>query len=352
MLIWDNSCRVIGPFMVLLLASAAAAQPVQPVPTVSVPVSELLEASPSLTIGNGQIVVHIAPPGANAFYRGTRFDQAGVVTSLKLNGREFYGPWFDRTAPQVLDYTYDATGAVVGGPDSATSGPVEEFAPLDFAAKPGLFVKIGVGTLRQPDTQPYDHYRHYEIVDAGKWTVTPAQTSVTFTQTLKGSETAYTYEKILRLMPGKPQLVIEHRLRNIGSKPINTTVYDHNFLRLVEGNAGTSITFPFPLTVANNLPPLDLIRVEGKTLSYLRPMKPKERISFLVTGFDGTAADYNIAIRDTKSGGGVTIVGDQPITHLNIFAIDKVQSVEPYIAIDLAPGEEKRWAYIYTFFTP
>ena len=335
----------------VLLASAAAAQPAQPVPKVSAPVSDLLESSPSLTIGNGQIVAHIAPPGPNAFYRGTRFDQAGVVTSLKLNGREFYGPWFDRTAPEVLDYTYDANGALVGGPDSATSGPAEEFAPLDFAAKPGLFVKIGVGTLRQPDTQPYDHYRHYKIEDAGKWTVNASQTGVTFIQSLKNGETAYTYEKILRLEPGKPQLVIEHRLTNTGSKPINTSVYDHNFLRLVEGNAGTRITFPFPLTVATNPPPPDLVRVDGKTLTYLRPMKLKERVSFLVTGFGKTAADYDIVIRDT-TGGGVTITGDQPITRLNIFSIDKVQSVEPYIAIDLAPGQEKRWRYTYIFTTP
>jgi len=333
----------------MLLAPAAAAQPVQPVPTVSAPVSDLLASSPSLTIGNGQIVAHIAPPGSNAFYRGTRFDQAGVITSLKLNGREFYGPWFDRTAPEVLDYAYDAKGALVAGPDSATSGPAEEFAPLDFAPSPGLFIKIGVGTLRQPDTKPYDHYRHYEIVDAGKWTISPSQTGVTFIQSLKSGETAYTYEKILRLVPGKPELVIEHRLKNIGAKPINTTVYDHNFLRLTQGNASTTVTFPFPLTVATNPPPTDLIRIEGKTLAYLRPMKLKERISFLVTGFGNTAADYDIAIRDAAGGGGVTITGDQPITRLNIFSIDKVQSVEPYIAIALMPGEEKRWSYTYAF---
>lgn len=331
-----------------LLASAAVAQPVQPMPTVSAPVSDLLAASPSIAIANGRITARIAPPGANAFYRGTRFDQAGVVTSLKLNGREFYGPWFDRTAPQVLDYAYDTNGAIVAGPDSATSGPVEEFAPLDFAAQPGLFVKIGVGLLRQPDTQPYDHYRHYEVVDPGKWTVRNTKNSVTFTQVLMNGETAYTYEKTLRLVPGSPQLIIEHRLKNTGSKPINTTVYDHNFLRLMPGNAGTTVTFPFPLTVATNAPPPDLIRVEDKTLTYLRPMKFKERISFLVTGFGNTAADYDIAIRDT-AGAGVTIKGDQPITRLNIFSIDKVQSVEPYIAIDLPAGGEKRWVYRYTF---
>jgi len=47
----------------------------------------------------------------------------------------------------------------------------------------------------------------------------------------------------------------------------------------------------------------------------------------------------------------VRVQGDQPITRLNIFSIDRVQSVEPYIAIDLAPGTEKRWSYTYTFST-
>ncbi len=328
--------------------TTAAAQPVQPVPTVSAPVSDLLTSSPSIAIGNGQITARIAPPGPNAFYRGTRFDQAGVITSLKLNGREFYGPWFDRTAPEVLDYAYDANGAIVAGPDSATSGPVEEFAPLDFAPQPGLFVKIGVGTLRQPDTQLYDHYRHYEVVNAGKWTVKHTKDSVTFAQTLKNGDTAYLYEKTLRLVPGKPQLIIEHRLKNTGGKPINTTVYDHNFLRLVPANAGTTVTFPFPLTVNTNPPPPDLIRADGNSLTYLRPMKFKERISFMVAGFGNSATDYDIAIRDA-GGAGVTITGDQPITRLNIFAIDKVQSVEPYIAIVLPPGNENRWTYRYAF---
>src|SRR5437763_618792 len=106
---WRQAGFAIAGGLVLALAQPVAAQPAQPVPTASAPVSNLLESSPSITIGNGLIVAHIAPPGPNAFYRGTRFDQAGVVTSLALKGREFYGPWFDKTSPDVLDYTYDAT---------------------------------------------------------------------------------------------------------------------------------------------------------------------------------------------------------------------------------------------------
>jgi hypothetical protein len=333
----------------LLLTSTAAAQPEQPVPVTSTPVEDVLAASPQITIGNGLITARIAPPDlARGFYRGTRFDQAGVVTSLTFKGRSFYSPWFDRVAPEVLDYTYDAQGRVVGGPDSATSGPVEEFAPLGFEAKPGTFIKIGVGVLRQPDTGAYDHYRHYRIVDAGTRTTKVTRDSLTFTQALSSVGTAYLYEKALRLVPGKPELVIEHRLKNTGSKPINTSVYDHNFLRLKPGNADVKVTFPFPIAAASP-PPADLVRIDGGTLTYMRPMKNKERISFLITGFGNSPKDYDFRVEDTASGADVRVQGDQPITRVNIFSIDKVQSVEPYVDIDLVPGGEKHWSYVYSF---
>jgi hypothetical protein len=84
------------PLVSLLLATAAAAQPAQPVPTVSTPVEDELAAAPHLTISNGLIMARIAPPDLKrGFYRGTRFDQAGTITSLAYKGRNFYGPWFE-----------------------------------------------------------------------------------------------------------------------------------------------------------------------------------------------------------------------------------------------------------------
>ena len=108
------------------------------------------------------------------------------------------------------------------------------------------------------------------------------------------------------------------------------------------GNAGIQVTFPFSVAAAAP-PAADLMRIQDSTLTYLRPMTFKERISFPITGFGPTAADYDIRIMDTKSRAGVTITGDQPLTRINIFSIDKVQSVEPYIAIELPPGSEQRW---------
>lgn len=329
----------------LLTASTAHAQPAQPAPAVTAPVEKALAASPKIILRGGAITMTVTPPGAaGTFYNGTRFDQSGVIASLKLGAREFYGPWFERTAPAVLDYTYVPEG-IVAGPDSAISGPVEEFAPLGFEARPGLFIKVGVGVLRQPDDKPYDHYRHYEIADAGRWSTTRSNSSVRFRQTLSGAGYSYTYEKTLRLEGDR--LIIDHNLRNTGAAAIKTTVYDHNFLRLARGNGGIRVTFPFDVAAANP-PPADLLRIGGRSIEYLRPMADKERFSFPITGFGATAADYDIDIIDT-GGAGVHIRGDRPLTKVNIFSIDRVQSVEPYIAIDVPPGGEQRWRYVYRF---
>lgn len=343
-------CGAIGILAAGLVATAAA-QPVQPVPATSTPVQDLLASAPHIQIGNGLITARVAVPDRKrGFFRGTRFDQAGVITSLRYKGRDFYRPWFDRTAPEVLDYAYGAQDRVVGGPDSAASGPVEEFGVLGFAPSPGKFIKIGVGVLRQPDTQPYDKYRHYEVVDWGRRTVSHTKDSVTFTQSLSFESTAYVYEKTLRLVPGKAQLVISHVLRNTGTKPIDGNVYDHNFLTLTPGNDGMRVTFAFPVA-ADTPPDSALLKIAGKTMTYMRAMKLRERLSFPITGFGAGAADYDFRV-DTADGAGVRVQGDQPITRINIFSIDKVQAVEPYIALQIAPGQEKRWTYTYSFNAP
>ena len=334
----------------LLLATTAVAQPIQPMPATSTPVTDLLASAPQRDISNVVMSARVASTdGTRGFYRGTRFDQAGVVTSLKLHGQEFYGPWFDATAPDVLDYAYDAAGQVVAGPDSAISGPAEEFAPVDFTPDAGShFVKIGVGILYQPDTAPYDHYRHYRMLDGGQRTTRITPRSVSFTQTLNDAGIDYVYTKTLELVATKPELLITHVLKNIGTTAIHTTVYDHNFLRLSPGDKGIRITFPFAVSAANQPDP-NLLRISGHTLSYLKSMKAKERISFPIAGYGTSAKDYDFRIIDTANGAGVHVQGDQPLVHVNIFSIDKVQSVEPMIAIDVAPGQETRWTYRYTY---
>ncbi len=330
-----------------LAMGAALAQPAQPLPShiMAVPLD-----APSVRIANGMIGAQIyLTDSAKGFYRGTRFDQSGVVGSLTFGSQDFYGPWFDHVSPDVLDFIFTPDG-IIGGPDSATSGPVEEFAPMGFdeAATGGTFLKIGVGILRKPDTKPYDHYHLYDIVDAGRREVRSTKTSVSFTQNVAHG---FRYQKILRLVTGRPQMRIEHVLTNESGKPFSTTVYDHNFLKLSPGNRDIVVTLPFHIT-PDKAPDENLVRIDGDHFGFVRPLTGNESASFHITGFGTTMRDYDIKVDDTKTGAGVQVIADQPLSEINVWSIRSVMAVEPYIDIDLAPGATKRWTYTYTYKAP
>ncbi|PYU97290.1 MAG: hypothetical protein DMG10_31130, partial [Acidobacteria bacterium] len=62
------------------------------------------------------------------------------------------------------------------------------------------------------DQDAYDYVKQYEIVDSGKWTVERHRDSVRFTQELTdpSSGYGYIYQKTMRLIKGKPEMVLEH----------------------------------------------------------------------------------------------------------------------------------------------
>jgi len=331
----------------LLIPFGACAEPVQPLPRQTAPLP--LDA-PSVQIGNGLVTAKIyLPDMQKGFYHGTRFDQGGVIGSLAIQGQNFYGPWFDRVSPEVMDYMFTPDG-IIGGPDSAICGPVEEFAPIGFEEAPagGSFLKIGVGRLRKPDTKPYDHYRIYDIADAGLRSTLTAKDAITFVQDVKDG---YRYSKTLRLIPGRPQLAIEHALTNKSGKTIATTVYDHNFLTLSPGNRDIVASFPFAI-MADTRPDPALVRVDGNRFAYQRALTGKEGVSFHISGFGESPRDYDIRVGNAQTGAGMRVTGDQPLTKINVWSIRTVMAVEPYIAIDLRAGATKRWTYVYTYNGP
>src|SRR6185503_8449408 len=144
--------------------------------------------APSAEITNGLVTARLyLPDPLRGHYRGTRFDWAGDIYSLRYAGHEFSGTWFDSYDPLRHD---------------AIMGPVEEFlsgeSSLGYAeAKPGEgFVRIGVGVVRKPEEKPYERFRAYEIVDPGKRTIVPERDRITFEHELSGpGGYAYVYRK-------------------------------------------------------------------------------------------------------------------------------------------------------------
>ena len=330
---------MIGLGMAAAMACAAMAQ----APTT--PAATLLQSASHLSLSNGQITAIVYPPGDKAFYRGTRFDHAGVVGSLKLKGTEFYGPWFSATAPDVRDFSWTAEG-VVTGPASSTMGPAEEFDPVGFdaAAPGGTFLLPGVGLLIRPDDKPYNHFAGYARASGSdQRTVTSTRNSVTFVHTVAGSGFGYVYTKTLTLVPGKPQLVISHVLRNTGTRPIGSSVYDHNFITVNPGQSDMGVTLPFapPQPTAQQH-----LAVTGNTISWPQPLE--ERQSGAMT-MSETPQAYDFSTTDRKTGASVRAQADVPASQYKLWSIKTVMAVEPYVALDIAPGAQKRWTYTYTY---
>ncbi|HVW11760.1 MAG TPA: hypothetical protein VHC90_24425 [Bryobacteraceae bacterium] len=314
-------------------------------------------APPEATITNGTVTAKLyLPDAASGFYRGTRFDWSGVISSLKFDGHDFYGPWFTKQDSTVRDFVYRDPDIVVSS-ESGSMGPADEFqTPLGFdaAAPGGKFIKIGVGVLRRPDATPYSAYKKYEIVSPGKWTVKKHGDSVEFTQELHDADTGYgyTYTKTVLLIKGKPEMVISHSLKNTGSKPIETKLYNHNFLTLDQAGtpAGYSLTFPFEVKTSKPPNP-QMASVQGNRITYLKTLKDRETVAMPVDGFGASAKDYDIRVENPKAGVGVHIIGDQPLASVALWSIRSVIAIEPFVAISAAPGNSMSWSYTYTYYT-
>ena len=310
---------------------------------------------PVVELTNGLVRLKLyAPDTKQGFYQGTRFDWSGVVFSLQSQGHEYYGPWFQRTNPDVHDFVYEGQD-IVAGPCSAITGPVDEFAPVGFDdAKPGsTFIKIGVGVLRKPDAAKYDNYRLYEIANGGEWKVDKTPGAIDFTQGVAdaGSGYGYVYRKTIRLTEGKTEMLLQHSLKNTGKRAIHTTVYNHNFLTL-DGQApgaGLAIDVPFPIHTPQPLSN-GLAEVRGNQIIYRGTLKDRDVVFTQIQGFGATPADNRIKIEDTRQGAGMTIESDRPLLRESLWSIRTVVAVEPFIAIDVEPGNEFTWQTIYRYY--
>ncbi len=321
----------------------------------------IAQTFPSAEISNGQIRAKIYLPDAkNGFYRSTRFDWSGAIVSLKYKGHDYYGPWFASIDPNVWDLTTETPG-VISAPFTAMVGPAEEFNTDGTAlgwseAKPGgTFVKIGVGVLRKPvKDDSYEHSKPYDIVDGGKWSVKSSRDSIEFTHVLNDPADGYgyVYRKVIRLIPGKPEMVIEHSLRNTGSKEIVSTVYNHNFLVLDKQAPGPDfvITTPFQLKTVRPLDPA-LGEVRGNQITWVKTLERTDRMSGRFAGFSDSASDYDIRIENKKVRAGVHIRGDHPLTNLALWSIRTVLAIEPYNSMSIAPGKEFNWKLNYDYYT-
>ena len=354
------------------------------------------QSHPSHQVTNGEITATIYLPDAkNGFYTTTRFDWSGAIGSLKYKGHEYYGIWFSKIA-DIYDFGYEGPNKdVISADFTAMVGPAEEFGALGYDNVPagGLFVKPGVGVLKR-DEMNYNHSRPYPIANGGKWDVRTSRDAVEFTHTLSEPSInfGYVYTKVVRLTRGKPQMTISHVMRNTGSKPISTNVYNHNFTTIGMQSTGPDIevSVPWPMARAagrggrgpqaaapgaparQGPPPVNphaplapgermgtqcgqpqmqaLASPQGSKIVYTKVLEGAECYQASFTGFGADAKDNDIRIENKRTGAGVRITGDRPMTRFGYWSIRTVVAPEPYIDINIEPGQQFSWTNTFDFY--
>ncbi len=307
---------------------------------------------PKAELRSGPLSAVVFLPDAQAgYYRGSRFDRSGLVGCLALNGHTFFGEWFSRYDPEISD---------------AVTGPAEEFrhptseigydeaAPSADGQPGGTFLKIGVGTLRRLDSRPYSFGRPYPVVDHGTWTVKTGTDFVTVRQVLSTAMGyGYVYEKTLRLDGNHHLLTLSHSLRNTGTRPLDTAVYNHDFFMLDGAPTGPGMELHLPFTPVPDAPLPGSATIDGTTIRITAPLEPRHGLGAYLTGFDPTkVGDFDFTFTDKAHGLSVRETADTPLTKMYLWATPKTVCPEGYIAIHVAPGAEQHWTLQYIFTTP
>ncbi|MCI0699720.1 MAG: hypothetical protein L0241_01370 [Planctomycetia bacterium] len=307
---------------------------------------------PHIILKNDKLKVKVYEVDAKkGFYRGTRFDHAGVFGEIEFAGHKIFGSWKDKHDPTNHDDVI---------------GPCEEFGiekPLGYDdAKVGeTFLKIGVGELEKPKEDKYSFAKKYKIVKPAEWKRIEIPKDAFGRQELavgwemKVSHPSgydYEYRKVIDLHRERPEVLIDHRLKNTGTKPITTDFYNHNFFNVDADPIGPnySITFGFdvkPKDIRGKF--AELVEVKGKELHF----KEKLTEGFVMaelTGFDPEEVVHRgFNLRHAPSGVRVQVFQPQPFSKLKIWGMKTTICPEPFLAIELKPGEQKIWRIAYIF---
>jgi hypothetical protein len=301
---------------------------------------------PTAYLTNGEVdLVVFLPDAANGYYRSSRFDWSGIVACASYRGHTYFGEWFDRYDPLTND---------------AVTGPAEEFRAdegkeIGYAEAPvgGEFLKPGVGVLKKISDKPYQFGTFYPIVDHGEWTVKQKGRSLVFTQRLQSKiGFAYLYTKTIELDAHKPVFKLKHSLTNLGTKPIDTNVYDHDFFMLDHKPTGKQDQVTMGFTPVAEKPLGEAAEVRGNTIAFTMTPDREHAAAGDLKGFTGRPGEYRAHLVDTESGVGILQSSASPISRFYFWSTSKTICPELYIPVHVAPGRKQMWEIRYQLEVP
>lgn len=284
-----------------------------------------------IRIKSERLEVEIGEPGQA--YRGSRFDWTGFITQVKLDGR----------------HTFCSAEALKPGEGTGGMGLCNEFGiftPIGYDdAKVGeQFPKLGVGLLTREDGKPYSFSRPYPIKPFSMKVHSDAN-SVTFVvEPIDCRGYAARLTKVLRVEQNR--LSVEYRLANVGSRPLVTREYCHNFISLDGHPVGPEYRLRLCAAPAFRKVP-EVIQQEGAILRWRQT--PAAAFHAPVDPWAPEGPGWWEMVHE-PTGVGLRETDDFHWASLAVWGTDRLLSPEAFIQIDVAPGKEQVWRREYTFF--
>ena len=151
-------------------------------------------------------------------------------------------------------------------------------------------------------------------------------------------------------MKKAPGFSIIHTLENTGKKTIETDQFNHNFFVIDHENTGPDflVKFPFRITTENDLK--GIVKLDHNILCFAKKLT-EGSIWLALKGYGTEAADHRIELVNNKTGAGVTIKVDKPLSKLVFWATTTTLCPENFVKLTLIPGQKETWISDYTLFS-
>lgn len=305
------------------------------------------EDYPKTQIRNSEIEVDIYLPDAETgYYRGTRFEWSGLVQEVRYKGHRFFGDW----KPM---FKHDPTN------HDDVNGIASEFGMGLFGvegpwgyneAKVGdPFLKMGIGLLKKATDEAYSPFARYEIQQAFDWDITQGTDWIQFDQSIEPfQDWAYHYTKRIELNPGTPDMLVKHTIRNTGNKHLSTTHYCHNFVKIDKQPVNEDYEIRFMYQLIANRGFGDFATISGNRINLNKELEMQALFTELA-GFKQTPRHNSFFVEHKKNKASVHMNSTIEPFLYNFYAARYAVCPEPFVDIQLEPGESKEWTNQYTF---
>lgn len=285
---------------------------------------------------NGDWTLLVALPDANHpwFQRQLRFDWSGLVVHAR---------WKDTTLIGSPAKEDGLPGLSLG-----TSDEFKNLLPVSASGTAGPVAKIGIGILGWDAPPPGSRKKPQRVLDrATHQSSSTGATGVGFVQEQEPEGgIGWRLEKRVDLLPDGAGFRISRRLLNTGTSPIVTQWYCHHWFRPGGGGGpGTTVTWPFEPTVEWKDP------ATGELAGGMLTLKPwKGAFYATITGFR-SPADNQARVRRADSPVAFGFRGDWTPPKHALYVMGDI-CPEPFLDLDLAPGQEQTWATEHFVETP